>query len=246
MCNSMHKWEGDKITYILTRCNFVYLCRIWFSNVAVGSSLGLQGLLCVGRCITHYFWHQHCCHPCLHWWCHRSSFWHLHHLHPPLHQWCHWSSFWHLHRLHPTLHQWCHQFHWCQRLGVVGVAVTASASRGWAGAIGACLWVIGVVGCCVVLYNFAATFFALGWCVNNNVVVLLFAFGWCSCHGWCDCQLSAANVVVLLLLLCACVWCFVVVVGCWRMFGAECCQVEFYVACQLCGGIECIFPYVEI
>jgi hypothetical protein len=30
------------------------------------------------------------------------------------------------------------------------------------------------------------------------------------------------------------------------MFGAECCQVEFYVACQLCGGIECIVPYVEI
>ncbi len=30
------------------------------------------------------------------------------------------------------------------------------------------------------------------------------------------------------------------------MFGAECCQVKFYVACQLCGGIECIAPYVEI
>jgi hypothetical protein len=30
------------------------------------------------------------------------------------------------------------------------------------------------------------------------------------------------------------------------MFGAECCQVEFYVACQLCGGVECIVPYVEI
>ncbi len=30
------------------------------------------------------------------------------------------------------------------------------------------------------------------------------------------------------------------------MFGAKCCQVEFYVASQLCGGVECIVPYVEI
>ncbi len=30
------------------------------------------------------------------------------------------------------------------------------------------------------------------------------------------------------------------------MFGAECCQPEFYVACQLCGGVEYIVLYVEI
>ncbi len=27
---------------------------------------------------------------------------------------------------------------------------------------------------------------------------------------------------------------------------AECSQVEFYVACQLHGGVECIVPYEEI
>ncbi len=64
-----------------------------------------------------------------------------------------------------------------QRLGFVGVGVTASAGRGWVGVIGACRCIVCAVGFCALLYNVAATLFAFGrWGINALVI-----FFFCAC-----------------------------------------------------------------
>ncbi len=210
--NSMHKWEGDGITYILTGCNFVCLCRIRFSRIAVGSLLELQGLLCIGWCINHHFdisiivirvcivvaigcFFGICIvFICL---CINGAIDCLFSISIVFICLCVDGAI-------SSVGAWC--------LGVVGIVVTASTSRGWVGAIAAPLGLLALLvaaWCCKtllppflrlvgVLITMLLSFFLcfVGVLAMVNVIV----------SSLCCCVVVVVVVVCVGLVLCCCCW----------------------------------------